>query len=64
MIQVTQKLSIILEIHRVGALAVHEGPCRGQFLQGQTGGMAREESAISEALRSFRGDRSVGETEE
>lgn len=33
-------------------------------LQGQTGGMVRVELPISEALGSFRGDRSVGETEE
>lgn len=33
-------------------------------LQGQTEGMAREELPISEALGSFRGNRSVGETEE
>jgi hypothetical protein len=33
--QVTQKLSIILEILRVGALTVYRGLCRGQVYRGK-----------------------------
>lgn len=59
----TQKLSITLEILEVGALTATRALWRS-VLQGQIGGVASEELAISEAFRSFKGDRSVRETEE